>query len=395
MGSIDDLPDSNSPNLGLDHPTPNECAKIWTNTSASWKDALTVTAYLTESQYLTTVPLAKNGGMTTWILVDKGLRPDERPILCSCESFRKRSLTSDAEGMVEETIIHGIASVFCPPEYRGRGYAARHMTEVARMLPEWQSEYGRCVGSVLYSDIGKTYYRKFGWNPTGNNSHLVLPPIQMKWPTEAREVIEEELEGLCQRDEAMVRAVMAMPLENVEKRVTILPDLDHMLWHIRKEDFATRYIFGNVPQAKGAIAGKPGCEAWAIWTRRYYRHPDEGSFDNVLYILRLVLEGDETANKPYSSAGVGCPRNGTTKQLAALRAVLQAAQAEAAKWQLNHIKLWEPSPLVKRLIAENGIEHVEVMREKESIASGLWYDENGAQRGESPAWINNEYYAWC
>lgn len=101
MGSIIKPPGSESPDLHLCQPTPEECVEIWTGTAASWKDSLTTPMYVVEAQYLTTVPLAKDGGMTTWILVEKNRLPNQRRILCSCESFRKRSLTSDREGNVQ------------------------------------------------------------------------------------------------------------------------------------------------------------------------------------------------------------------------------------------------------------------------------------------------------
>jgi hypothetical protein len=170
MTDVKYLPPSDSAFLCLDHQTEEERRTIWRNTAASWKDCLDLATYLTESQYLTTVPLAENGGMTTWISVDKRLPPDHRFILCSCESFRKRWIASDAAGKAEENIVHGIASVFCPPEYRGKGYAARHMREMAQVLRKWQSDDGRPIGSVLYSDIGKIYYQKLGWIPNRTNS---------------------------------------------------------------------------------------------------------------------------------------------------------------------------------------------------------------------------------
>ncbi|KAI1412219.1 hypothetical protein F5Y13DRAFT_200202 [Hypoxylon sp. FL1857] len=394
MGSINDLPASDSIDLALDHPTPNECVEIWSNTSASWKDSLTLPVYLTESQFLTTVPLAANEGMTMWILVDKNRAPGERQIFCSCESFRKRSLISDAEGNVEDCIIHGIASVFCPLEYRRRGYAARHMIEVAKALRSWQTEYGKCVGSVLYSDIGKVYYARLGWTPNVTNSHLVFPPVKSEWPPKARRIYEKDIGSFCQRDEAIIQAAMAKPDFTVKKRVTILPDLDHMLWHIRKEDFATQRIFGRIPDAKGAIARFQGKDVWAIWTHRYYHHPDTGTGETVLYILRLVLEGDETANSAASRKPSELPENENFDRVSALQAILRAAQSEAGEWRLDHVKLWNPTPLVHSLIAKAGFDYVEVEREKESIASGLWYSDAG-QVGESPSWINNEHYAWC
>jgi hypothetical protein len=397
MGSSVDqngLPDSNSPSLHLSHPTPDECAKIWTNTSESWRDSLTLPVYLQESLFLSTVPLAKDGGMTTWVLVEKNLPPDQRPILCSCESFLKRSLMSDADGKIEEVIVHGIASVFCPPEYRRRGYAARHMTEVSKALYTWQLDQARVVGSILYSDVGKIYYAKLGWQPNPTNWHVEFPPMNTPKSPLTQELVEDDLPELCKRDEAIIRAAMATPADGVKKRLMVLPNLDHMLWHIAKENFATEQLFSKIPRAKGVIAGPPGSQVWAIWTYRYYGHPNAESPSNVLYILRLVVEGDDSANKPPSTGENGLQTTKLDKQVCYLVAVLQAAQAAAAEWRLDSVKLWEPSPWVQHVISESKINHWIVEREEDSIASGLWYDENGGL-GTAPVWINNEHYAWC
>ena len=396
MGSInqDRLPDSNSPNLHLTHPTPNECVKIWTNTSASWRDSLTVSTYLQEQLFLTTVPLAKNNGMTTWILVEKNLPQDQRPILCFCETFLKRSLMSDTDGKVEEVTIHGIASVFCPPEYRRRGYAARHMTELAKALYTWRSDQAKVISSVLYSDIGKDFYAKLGWQPNSTNWHVEFPPMDILRSSLTQELVEDDLAELCRRDETIIRAAMATPTHRVKKLFTVLPDLDHMLWHIGKENFATERLFGKIPPTKGAIAGQSGNQVWAIWTHRYYGHPDAESPNNVLYILRLVVEGDNSANKPRSTGEIGLQTIEQEKQVDSLIAVLQCAQAEAAEWRLDHVKLWEPTPWVQDVITKSKINHCVIEREEDSVACGLWYDEKGGL-GVPPVWINNEYYAWC
>lgn len=389
----DELPNSNSPALQLTHPTPDECIKIWTNSWTAWGDSLDLEKYLLESQFLTTVPLAKDGGMTIWILVDKRLPPGQRPILCSCESFIKRALTSDSDGNVEEVIIHGIASVFCQSNYRRRGYAARHMKELAKHLHGWQSHKGKIIGSVLYSDIGKQYYARLGWLPNATNAHIDFPPAIVSGSHLTRLLAESDLPGICKRDEVMVRAAMGTPVSGAQKRLTILPDVDHMLWHIRKEDFATEYLFGKIPQAKGAIVGHTGSQIWAIWTHRYYDHPDAKSPDNVLYILRLVVERDTSANTCSSTGESRIDDQLHDEQIGYLEAVLQAAQNEAAEWQLNHVKLWEPSPWVRDAIAQLNLGHSIVERQDESIASGMWYDELG--EGPPPTWVNNEHYAWC
>ncbi|KAI0109693.1 hypothetical protein GGR51DRAFT_104155 [Nemania sp. FL0031] len=397
MESVVELPSSDYSDLYLSQPTLEECIQIWINTAVSWKDSLTMLLYVVEAQYLTTVPLAKEGGMTTWVLVDKKLAPGQRQVLCSCESFRKRSLISDEKGNIEEGLVHAIASVFCPSEFRGRGYGTRHMKELARALRGWQLEYGNSIGSVLYSDIGKEYYARSGWLPNPRNGHYVFPPAKIEKPVLARPVSEPELEALCLRDEAMIHEAMATP-STARRRVVVLPDLDHMLWHIRKEDFATNYIFGKKPQAKGVIAGNPGKQVWAVWVHRYYRHPDHperGNGDaNILYILRLVVEGDHTANKPHE--GEAPPQTDAyVEQAMALRAVLQAAQAEAAEWRLDYVNLWEPSSLVQSLIEESGLGATWTEREENSIASALWFGEDGDAVDEAPVWINNQHYAWC
>ncbi|KAI1265838.1 hypothetical protein F5Y18DRAFT_29604 [Xylariaceae sp. FL1019] len=388
------IPSSDDEHLHLTHPTDDEIVKIWTNTFTSWKDHYeTLSEYSEESQYLTSVPLAENGGMTTWILVDKTLSANQRQILCSCESIFKRVLISDEEGNIEEGVIHGIASVFCADEYRGRGYATRHMREISKTLRYWQAQPGRkVIGSVLYSDIGKSFYAKLGWKPNDTNSHVEFSSIRSPKPDTARDVLEEELAALCEEDEKLIHEAMAAPIARTLNRLVILPDLDHMLWHIRKADYATKHLFGKVPHAKGAIAGQPGKRVWAIWTHRYYGRHDAELTDNVLYILRLVVEGDPSANQPRSDSKCKYS-NLPEEQATSLEDVLRAAQSEAAEWHLDKVKLWDPSPCVYEAISTGTIPHTVVEREESSIASFMWYDED--ENETAPIVINNEHYAWC
>ncbi|KAM0335181.1 hypothetical protein ACHAQA_000222 [Verticillium albo-atrum] len=390
------LPSCDSPDLHITHLTPEECISIWNGTFPIWGDSLEELAdYQKESRFMTTVPLAVNGGMTTWILVDKNLAPDKRPILCSCESFHKRALSGDVNGQVEEAVIHGIASVFCPEAYRNRGYATRHLKEIAQVLRSWQSD--RVLGSVLYSDIGNVYYATLGWSSIATNTHLELQPTKHPESALVRKLVQSDLSDLCKRDEALVKtALAALSVDGSprRKRVTVVPDLDHMLWHIAKEGFATNNLFGKIPEAKGAIAGSPGRQVWVIWTHRYYDRPDAPCSNNVLYILRVVVEGDKSAN----STGVvdedmvkGCLDD---DQAESLEAVLHAAQNEAAEWHLDQVQLWEPSLWVRNTIAKSNIIHSTVDRTEKSIASIQW-NEVAACDGLPPLWVNNEHFAWC
>lgn len=388
------LPDAESPHIALTHPTDYECLKIWELSSLAWRDALTLPLYLEESKFLTTVPLAKDGGMTIWILVDRTLPPNQRPILCACESFRKRAFLSTPEGNVTEHLIHGVASVFCDPKYRNRGYAARLMKELAKTLPSWQSEENTCIGSVLYSDIGRKYYADLGWHPFPNNSHIKFAPVTSSESSLITPLMHEDVAQLCQEDETMIRKSMTARASQPKLRMALVPDVDHILWHHSKEEFACEKLFGKVPQVKGAVAGRQGCRVWVIWTHRYYGSPHCSGSGNTLYILRLVLEGEAAVSSDSSEYLdlLNTERRGM--QMENLRAIIRKAQAEAAEWQLSSVVMWDPTSLVEALIEKSGVPHRKVEREDESIASLLWFGD-GSGKEDMIEWVVNEKFAWC
>ncbi|KAH8700370.1 hypothetical protein BGW36DRAFT_395482 [Talaromyces proteolyticus] len=378
------LLDSNSPALHLTHPTDAENLSIWNLTASSWKDALPESVYLKESSYLMTVPLAKDGGMTQWILVDKNLPPNQRALLASCETFRKRSwIITDEEGVsnLTEMVTHGVASVYCDSKYRGRGYASRLMKELANVLPNWQTETMNCVASVLFSDIGKEFYTKLGWRAFPSY-HIEFAPSADISRT-AKPILAGDLEQLCKEDEELSRKALinAKPWSLSDRRTKfmIVPDHDHMLWHHSKEEFAAQTLFQNTPKIKGAITGEPGNRIWAIWTHRFYEPPERSS-NNVLYILRLVVEDQSDIGNPL--------------QIEQLKSIISAARAEAADWNLHHVKIWDPSPQIKGLIKHIGVPYHEEHRQEEGICSLLWYGP-GDGTEDSIEWVSNEKYGWC
>lgn len=392
-----------NPDLLLTHPTHLEETLIATLTFPSWGDSLPVSAYLHEYTTLQSAPLARNSGRIPWILTSANAPPDERPILSSCETFRKRALTNDKDGTVTEGVVYGVASVFTPPNARGQGYAGKLMEELKEVLKSWQGRDGgdgqRVIGSILFSDIGKKYYARWGWLPSGRNCYTEFDTRKAdeanEGDVELRFLVESDLEELCKNDEAMIRKSIATSDPGNGRRVCIVPDAEHFGWHRAKETIACEHIFGKVPAARGVIVGEPGKRIWIVWTRRYYSHPESKEGDNVLYINRLVFENDETtiqlvADEDKISAG-----SVYDQQWTSLRAILQVAQREARTWKLETIQLWNPSPLVHHMIQNMGLNHKEVERESEHIASALWFTEDGDARDTEAMWINNEYYAWC
>jgi hypothetical protein len=162
MGSIIDLPHGSSRDLALAHPTPEEKLIQFKLNAAEWRGALSLDTYLRREEVLSQQPLTKDGGITYWILIDKTARSNPldptsstRLPLASCESYCKKALVW-RDGKVQETVCHGIGSVFCAPHLRGRKYAQRLMQEVGKALQMHQtSESKECLFTVLFSDIGK------------------------------------------------------------------------------------------------------------------------------------------------------------------------------------------------------------------------------------------------
>ncbi|CAO1601615.1 hypothetical protein XANCAGTX0491_005268 [Xanthoria calcicola] len=377
------LPKAQSPDLYLTHPTSREFGAIYSLGFVEWGDALTLPQYLEESAFLTTVPLARDEGMSIWFLTDKTLPLDQRPILCSCETFRNRTFITDREGHFREVVTHSVASVFCNPNHRRRGYATRLLAELAEILPSWQAESGQCIGSILFSDIGPNFYAKRGWHPFPLNNHIELDAMHVPDLSLAgiKFIVEEDLDQLCKDDEAMIRRAMTSSSSS-QMRMMIVPDLDRMLWHHRKEEFTCDKLFGKQPRFKGAVTGEPNDRIWIVWTHRYYEHPHNNPQDNTLYILRIVIENQRADLEQR------------TRQVEQMRAILRAAQDEAVEWDLRFVKLWDPGYLLQDIVERTEIPHRSVEREDESIASLMWFGE-GSGKDDMVEWLGNEKYAWC
>jgi hypothetical protein len=162
MGSMIDLPRGDSSTLRLVHPTEAEKLIQFKLNGAEWRGALSLPAYLRREETLSQQALTKDDGITYWILVDTALKNNPldpasgtRLPLASCETYRKKALVWQ-DGKLQESICHGIGSVFCADHLRKRGYAQRMMRELSKALRTYQAEDGKeNLFSVLYSDIGK------------------------------------------------------------------------------------------------------------------------------------------------------------------------------------------------------------------------------------------------
>ena len=165
-------------------------------------------------------------------------------------------------------------------------------------------------------------------------------------------------------------------------RVALIPDIETIQWHHAGEEYSANNLFGRDPNVKGAIADIQGKIAWCTWTRAF----DTDKTENVLHVLRFVIENSHDLKQATIPNGDDIKGQVSL----AVKAVLHAAQVEAAEWAMHHVEIWNPtSPILlaaKELSPALEISH----REEEGIPSLMWYGPP-AER-DNVEWIDNEKY---
>jgi GNAT superfamily N-acetyltransferase len=404
------LPVSSSPDIILDRPTDEEALAQLKKNAVAWKGALSFEAYLQREEHLANQQATKGGGITYWVLVDSKDRTN-RHVLAGCETYKKRAFIA-RNGKVEEGIVHGIGSVFAPPEYRGKGYAGRMMKEIGREL-EMSKENERHPFSVLFSDIGKVglmsmheervvtsnlqkFYANHGWQPYPA-SHISLPGSKSSPATalpEARPLYDADLPDLCATDEQLIKKSLTEVAASSDKTLfALIPDLPNIRWHHAREEFVGLQLHGKVPEIKGAIVGtEPGKRIWCYWTRVWYNPDPSIAKANTLHILRLVVEEKEIVDWEKTTLST----EEREKYGPSIAALLAMAQREAYTWKTEQVEVWNPNAVAvdaaKLLLPSAEIIH----REDESIPSLRWhFNSDGSDGEEEITWLGNEKYGWC
>ncbi|KAI7555009.1 hypothetical protein KC331_g142 [Hortaea werneckii] len=389
------LPKSDSPELHLVVATADENLAQQHANSTEWRGALSLEAYLRREEYLVKQQLTKDGGLTAWMLAYQPPDGSKRQIVCGCESIRKKALLA-RNAKVEDVVAHGVASVFCPPKFRGKGYAGRMMSEVGKKLKDWQAEEekGGSAFSVLYSDIGKEFYAARGWQPFPS-SHITFPATESRSGSlpQVRKLESGDLQRLCEDDEKLLRHRLSK-MAGERAAVALVPDVATLHWHHAREDFVSTETHGGRPGfmdgGRGALVEvKPGVRAWCVWTR-VWTNPQENA-PNTLHILRLAVE-DESYSDFSPASEDGAQRFAGSDVARAIAALLSEAQIQAKASGMHEVQIWNPTSatLAAARLIDSGAAVEE--REKESITSLQWY---GQGSWKDVDWVCNEKYGWC
>ncbi|KAM3511483.1 hypothetical protein MY11210_004841 [Beauveria gryllotalpidicola] len=405
------LPDAASHSVVLAVASPSEQRHAWRTTHPSWGRGLTLAQYLAREDYLLTTALARDGGLTPWILTTTTTAAtagdSPRPVLSSCETIKKRAVVASPDGSsITDVVAHGVASVFTAQAHRSRGYAGRMMALLgAELARREEASPGAARFSVLFSDIGPRFYADHQWKPMGN-THLAFPvgggggvPSTSTTPARITELTDLHLEALAARDEQLLRAQLSRPIAAGQTlRVAVLPDRATLEWHFRREDHMLRHLLDPTPRVRGALyTPPPGNDAdgndnddarrvWGFWVRSRSGGGGGGGGGSsspvvtVLHFLRLVVEDDaQTSNDELA---------------AALDGIMEVARREAAGCGGGSVEMWNPSARVTAVFRERlpQLEGRIVQRDESSLASLRWF---GAGSVDDVEWVANEKFAWC
>lgn len=383
--SPSELPVSSSQSISLVVATLLERVQCWHINAHSWRGPLSIPQYVSREAFLERQLLTGDGKITYWILTDTSLSPGRdgaRPILASCETLQKAGyLASDSN--IKRLLAHGIGSVFCRHEYRGRGYASRMMRELGKTLETWQQLKGtKSTFSMLWSDIGRSFYAAHGWEPM-SSTHISIPPMSKHISNQPHNQLEcsriRDLSAHDLRDRICPKAIAILEAQlqarsnqtPAVRYIAIRPDYDHMEWHHVRERFQAKALYDKDPNIKGAEDPVTGCAM--IWSRVW----GETTQNNKLHILYTIIPTEAPGNVTGS-----------------ITALLLRAQIEASTWEMHGgVELWSPAASVleaAQFLA--GEEKVQIaVRDKESVCSLRWID-GERQKVE---WLANEKYAWC
>lgn len=360
-----------------------QCSRL---NADEWRGPLTLEQYMKREKHLLSQNLTKDGKEVGWMLTSTALpRNDQgnRPILASCETIPSEAYVAK-DGKLTKTLAHGIGSVFTRPEHRGKSYASRMMTELGQILETFQQPNGdRSMFSVLYSDIGQTFYSRFGWKAF-LSTHMQLVPLDA-------DQYHELSKGLPAVQELISSDLHAIPATQyvqeelrAESRstpgvsfVAIAPDVAHFEWHHSREEFVSKALGRSAPKIKGVIHPETGMAL--IWSRTFA----SDRRDWTLHVLHIAAP---------PSTGSSDDRQDV------LSALLLRAQHEAFISDMSAgVEVWDPSEDVvaaaQKLRKDKGDKVEVIRRDTDHICSLRW---TGPEPdGHDVVWKFCQKYAWC
>ncbi|KAK0613094.1 hypothetical protein B0T17DRAFT_498980 [Bombardia bombarda] len=356
--------------------TPEQRQLAWQLNGAAWAPPMSLDVYVARETYLSRQELSADGRCRYWVLYLKGY---PRQIVASCETTRKPVLISE-NGVAREGHGYAIASVYTNPAYRRQGMAAFMLRRVQEYMDQ-DSDY-----SVLYSNIGGNYYSNLGWRvfPRKQVTLTVLPhtilghgnrdkfALKHSQPWRIRYLRLDELPELCDIDELDLSARFDALRADGKTHVAFTPSWSQIAWQLARSEFIAGTMFGRTPMNKGAITENG--RSWVYWEHDWRQ--------TRLNVMRIVHALDASVQQRVGD----------------IKALLEAALAEASAWGLPKVLMWNPDEETTLGCKAAGNAHpidVKIVFEERTDTSipGLRWAKGKDAR--NTVWEDNLYYCWC
>ncbi|KAL7751277.1 hypothetical protein RI367_003136 [Sorochytrium milnesiophthora] len=337
--------------------------RTWDNTYAEWGIKLTLDQYRDREQTLLNTPMAKEC-LTGWVLVEQAdANTPDAAFVASCETYKVQAVVAwpvgnTADFHTRQMDVWSVASVYVPPQHRGKGYAQEMMRQLRERIVGMTPEQGDptapfTYASTLYSDIGKQFYARLGWSvhPSiaavavlGTVTHAHIPET-----LKIQDITSETISELVDLDNAVMVTRQSLATDRVYFYIPLTRA--RLEWRMARSQFYCSAFGLPAPRRLGVRVNLPdaGSSAWILWAH----HPHA----STLYVLRVHL--DISTRDPEQLLDVAV-------------ALLRAAETEAAAFGLSKIELFAPDPTVRQIIADHPARLAakwQVMERDESFSS--------------------------
>lgn len=315
-----------------------------------WGGGMTIDQYLLREKGCRVRLTSESTRMTNWALQVKNDR-GEWEIVSACETQRRQAYLKVKGQPVETTINQSIGAVFTAEQYRGKGYAAKMLEAVTKVLKTWQlpenlsEEAKDHVLLTLWSDVGD-YYSRFGYVKDSIETLVISVADSAKTSTKKGTSLdfitdENTLAALAYQNQQSFKSIMDRDTEKDGiSRVAIVPSIgsyQYLNW---------RAIYHGPLLSKRkehpTVFGAKTDHSWILWTQDF---PND-----KLYILSIHSDLDD--------------HNAVVKDLMVL---FGAAVSEADYWSLSTVEIWRQD-LPWQLGLDQGADTAE---EPASISGGI------------------------
>jgi GNAT superfamily N-acetyltransferase len=339
-------------------------------------------------------------------LSDARLEADRDLLYCHCKTLRFDCAVRRRSGDVERGFSYHVSSVYTLPAFRRRGLAASFLTHVAEQL----AQLPNALLSVLYSDVGPSFYDKLGWRchpsktatlyvdrPRNSHDNAATDSVCTGSGVEPEPMfLDDGLDEFLRADNARLLQELKSDRFQGREAFVVLSSRDSVEWQfVNGAEYARVAGFAELPKCCGVKVDE---NAFVVWCHNLK--------DSTLYVLRARFPDPDvevatttsattaTGTATTSATGTATTTATTAAAVATTRALLDAAMQEARKFKLQKVAVWDPP---------SGLLHAHVRRELEmevgertlSLSSAMVLNGGAAdEQGSLPHWFCNEKCAW-